>query len=435
MKRFLYLVCLVAIFGTTAAAIGQQQYTDDAMATPRFSLALGYNYIDANAPPADCKCFGMQGGFASGTYQIWNWLGVEGKFTGDHANDISTLGQDLTLMTFMGGPEVSMPYRRLTPFGEVLFGGARASDSYFPSGTTGSTTSANSFALSAGGGVDFNLTHRFAIRVADVQYLRTQFPNGANDVQNHLEIGAGLVIKFGGWHERERQEPAAPQQAAAPAEQVTLSCAANTATVTPGEPVQVVGSAATIPADQSVIYSWITNGGQMQQAGHIATIDTTGLPPGNYRVIGHAALVSDSSIMGECAADFEVKAAGSSNMSESSMSEDDFRKNVKDAFFDYDSYSIRPDALEALDQDVTYLTAHPDLQVTIGGYADERGSAEFNLALGLDRANAARKMLIDHGVAESRIEVISYGKEKQFCMDDTESCYQLNRRAQFVLRR
>ena len=74
-------------------------------------------------------------------------------------------------------------------------------------------------------------------------------------------------------------------------------------------------------------------------------------------------------------------------------------------------------------------------KVVIGGYCDDRGSAEYNLALGENRANSARTALVSAGVAANRLRVISYGKEKQFCTEETESCWQQNRRAQFSLDR
>ena len=115
-------------------------------------------------------------------------------------------------------------------------------------------------------------------------------------------------------------------------------------------------------------------------------------------------------------------------------SEEAFHQNVQDIFFDYDSYDLRPDAQAAIAQAASYLAAHPGIQVVIGGYCDDRGSAEYNLALGENRANAARTALVSAGVAASRLRVISYGKEKQFCTEETESCWQQNRRAQFSTR-
>ena len=110
-----------------------------------------------------------------------------------------------------------------------------------------------------------------------------------------------------------------------------------------------------------------------------------------------------------------------------------FHAAVKDVFFDYDSYDLRPDAKANASGAASYLTAHSGIKVLIGGYCDERGSAEYNLALGENRANAAKTALVNAGIPASRIRVISYGKEKQFCTEQNESCWQQNRRAQFTM--
>jgi peptidoglycan-associated lipoprotein len=112
-----------------------------------------------------------------------------------------------------------------------------------------------------------------------------------------------------------------------------------------------------------------------------------------------------------------------------------FHQNVQDVFFDYDSYELRPDASTSVTKAASYLAAHPAIKVIIGGYCDDRGSAEYNLALGENRANSARAALVAAGVSSNQLRVISYGKEKQFCTDETESCWQQNRRAQFSLDR
>jgi len=113
----------------------------------------------------------------------------------------------------------------------------------------------------------------------------------------------------------------------------------------------------------------------------------------------------------------------------------EFETGVKDMFFDYDSFELRTDAQTSAAQSAAFLVQHPDIRVLIGGYADERGSAEYNLALGENRANAAKNGLVQAGVAPARIRVISYGKEKQFCTESTEACWQENRRAQFTIDR
>jgi peptidoglycan-associated lipoprotein len=99
--------------------------------------------------------------------------------------------------------------------------------------------------------------------------------------------------------------------------------------------------------------------------------------------------------------------------------EEEFKGNVQDVFYDYDTYDVRADAQATLSKDATYLVSHPDVKVVIGGYCDERGSNEYNLALGQN----------------GRIRVVSYGKEKPFCSESTEECWQQNRRAGFTLDR
>jgi peptidoglycan-associated lipoprotein len=118
----------------------------------------------------------------------------------------------------------------------------------------------------------------------------------------------------------------------------------------------------------------------------------------------------------------------------STMSEaDEFKARVQDVFFDYDTYDIRPDAQATLSKDADFLVSHPNIKIVIGGYCDERGSDEYNLALGQNRAQATKSALVTAGVAENRIRIISYGKEKPFCTESTEECWQLNRRAGFSI--
>ena len=121
--------------------------------------------------------------------------------------------------------------------------------------------------------------------------------------------------------------------------------------------------------------------------------------------------------------------------SSGSVTDAAFHAAIQDMFFDYDSFDLRPDAQQAASAAAGFMTAHPDLHILIGGYCDERGSAEYNLALGENRANSAKTALVNAGVAPGRIRVVSYGKEKQFCTESDETCWQENRRAQFTIDR
>jgi len=115
--------------------------------------------------------------------------------------------------------------------------------------------------------------------------------------------------------------------------------------------------------------------------------------------------------------------------------EEEFKANVQDIFFDYDADAIRADAQATLSKDASYLASHPNVKVVIGGYCDERGSDEYNLALGQRRAESTKAALVQAGVAADRMRVISYGKEKPFCTQSDESCWQQNRRAGFTMDR
>jgi peptidoglycan-associated lipoprotein len=109
-----------------------------------------------------------------------------------------------------------------------------------------------------------------------------------------------------------------------------------------------------------------------------------------------------------------------------------FAQNVKDVYFDYDKYDVRPDQQSALQGDIAFLKEHSGIKVTIEGHCDERGSTEYNLALGDNRANSVKTALIQGGISTDRIKTISYGKERPFCTESNEECWQQNRRGHFV---
>jgi peptidoglycan-associated lipoprotein len=112
----------------------------------------------------------------------------------------------------------------------------------------------------------------------------------------------------------------------------------------------------------------------------------------------------------------------------------DFTVNVGDRiFFDTDSSAIRADAQATLARQAQWLNQYPNYTVTIEGHADERGTREYNLALGARRAAATRDFLVSRGVAASRIQTISYGKERPVAVCDDISCWSQNRRAVTVL--
>jgi peptidoglycan-associated lipoprotein len=106
--------------------------------------------------------------------------------------------------------------------------------------------------------------------------------------------------------------------------------------------------------------------------------------------------------------------------------------NLKTIYFDFDKYNIRPADAKTLDGDAAWLKANPNNLVLIEGHADERGTNEYNLALGEKRAKAAMNYLVAQGVQASRVTIISYGEERPVCADKTEACWAKNRRDNFL---
>jgi peptidoglycan-associated lipoprotein len=102
-------------------------------------------------------------------------------------------------------------------------------------------------------------------------------------------------------------------------------------------------------------------------------------------------------------------------------------------YFDFDKSDIRPDAAATLDRKLPWLTANPGMRIRIEGNADERGSDEYNLALGQRRAASAKKYLVEHGIDAGRFDLVSYGEERPVCTDHNEDCWQRNRRDDFVI--
>ncbi len=123
-----------------------------------------------------------------------------------------------------------------------------------------------------------------------------------------------------------------------------------------------------------------------------------------------------------------VEAPPSANQSLSEL----FEQNVKDAYFDFNKSDIRGDARANLTKTAEFLRSYSQVRVTIEGHCDERGSTEYNIGLGERRAQAAKNYLISLGISTDRMDTVSWGKERPFCTEHDEACWQQNRRAHFV---
>ena len=107
---------------------------------------------------------------------------------------------------------------------------------------------------------------------------------------------------------------------------------------------------------------------------------------------------------------------------------------LQDVFFGYDQWMLSDAGMEALNRDAEWLKAHPGAVMKVEGHCDERGTADYNVVLGDKRAKAARSYLVESGVSTKQVAIVSYGKERPFCSDPAESCYQQNRRGHVLLK-
>lgn len=206
----------------------------------------------------------------------------------------------------------------------------------------------------------------------------------------------------------------------------------------PAPTAQLTATPSSISAGDQVVLKWQTTDATSVSIDGIGDVPTSGVKTvtpatsTSYHLVARGEGGSaDATARVTVAAPPPAVAVPSNTMS----AEEEFKANVQDIFFDYDSADIRSDAQSVLAKDASYLNSHSDIKIVIGGYCDERGSNEYNLALGQNRAEAAKNALVNAGVAASRIRVISYGKEKPFCSESTEDCWQQNRRAGFTMDR
>ena len=138
--------------------------------------------------------------------------------------------------------------------------------------------------------------------------------------------------------------------------------------------------------------------------------------------------------------DVREKPARKTPVSASSSSLDALRQGkaaapgpLKDVYFDFDRYDLRADARETLKENAQWLKANPSVRVEIEGHGDERGTNEYNLALGAKRAQTAKQYLQSLGISEKRLSTKSYGEEAPVCREHTEECWQRNRHDRFVV--
>jgi len=204
--------------------------------------------------------------------------------------------------------------------------------------------------------------------------------------------------------------------------------------VVPAPTAQLTASPALVSANDQVQLSWRTTNANTVSIDDIGDVPSSGVKTVTPTASTTYHLVAKGyGGTAEATARVTVNGPPAVMVPNSTMSaEEEFKANVQDIFFDYDSYDIRGDAQATLSRDASYLVSHPEVKILIGGYCDERGSNEYNLALGQNRADATKNALVTAGVAANRIRTVSYGKEKPFCSESTEECWQQNRRGGFT---
>ncbi len=198
----------------------------------------------------------------------------------------------------------------------------------------------------------------------------------------------------------------------------------------------------TILAGDSVELSWNTSNANSVQIDGIGDVPSSGkrtvspTESTTYRVVakGDGGTGEDSvRVTVNRPQSNSDNGVGSEGPELSAAEEQLFRTSMEDAFFGYDAYKLDEAAQAVLAKDAAFLVKHPRYHIVIGGYCDERGSNEYNLALGQNRSEAAKRALVAAGVSDNRIRVVSYGKEKPFCTESSEECWAKNRRAGFAL--
>lgn len=188
MKSKLVVSLLGVLFLLSGAAARAQE------AAPKVDIFAGYSYLQANPGVSGVDSFHLHGGSASIAYNYRTWLSGVADFGGYNNGSVLGTGAGGTLSTYLFGPRVSYRrLRRITPFGQVLFGVAHTNASGF-----GTASSQNAFAMTAGGGVDYKLFDHFSLRPAQAEYLLSRFGVGTTgtQTQNNARLSTGFVFRF-----------------------------------------------------------------------------------------------------------------------------------------------------------------------------------------------------------------------------------------------
>ena len=283
--------------------------------TPTAELFVGYSYLRAVPTlAAGNRLVWLNGGSTSIAFNLNRYLGLVGdfgaytnseiRFTGPYDSTVDVDNPNVGALTYLFGPRLSFRnHGRITPFVQVLLGGAHANEVTLSHCTFSCTLlpAQNTFAMTAGGGLDIRVHRHFAIRIIQAEYLMTRFASyttGTTAAQNDVRLSSGIVFRFGG-----NTAPPLP-----PPSPITYSCSVNPSSVYPGEPIAVSGTALYLDPAKTAVYTWSVDGGTVTGIASTAKIDTTGVAPGPYTLKGHVSEGDKPGENADCTAPYAVKA-------------------------------------------------------------------------------------------------------------------------------
>jgi peptidoglycan-associated lipoprotein len=188
MMKLASRIVLVCLLFATAAWAQQVQVSAD------------YLYLGSNRAPGATDWFAADGGRADVSVGDWRHLSFVGEFAGAHTSNLTSSGTGQTLFTALAGPRRSIilgrgERRKISAFAQALLGDVHASDGLFPSGPK-IESSADSFALSTGGGLEAGLNHGISLRLIQADYLYTHLPNHYDSYESSFRIGAGVAFRL-----------------------------------------------------------------------------------------------------------------------------------------------------------------------------------------------------------------------------------------------
>jgi outer membrane immunogenic protein len=192
-KVFLPAIIILAMsVSASAQNVPAQRLGTDESHVPAIEVGVNYTFMHANAPPASCGCFSMNGG--SGTFVVNTPRGISyvADLSAAHASQVDGTNQNITIFNYLFGPRYS--YRamhRFTPYVEVLAGGSKETSNYTY------VADVSAFAASGGGGISTVLNRRFAWNIFEADYVYSRLPNAVNTHQNNLRITSGITFRFG----------------------------------------------------------------------------------------------------------------------------------------------------------------------------------------------------------------------------------------------